>query len=144
MIYLDVMHHLRIQSTLVISNSLISNNRLSRSDNLVPVLTQRTTKKQSIKYCEKEEKLLLRSNFSSFPQYFQYIFNLGVKLRIHSVKGGCSINCFFLSSVNLICRTTDISKCFIESLGVRDNESRLYMTLIISNTANSKLLPKTN
>ena len=26
----------------------------------------------------------------------------------------------------MICRTTDISKCFIESLGVRDNESRLY------------------
>ena len=71
--------------------------------------------------------MLLRSNFSSFPQYFQYISNLGVKLRIHSVKGGCSINCFFLSSVNLICRTTDISKCFIESLGVRDNESRLYL-----------------
>ena len=72
--------------------------------------------------------MLHRSNFSSFPQYFQYISNLGVKLRIHSVKGGCSINCFFLSSVNLICRTTDISKCFIESLGVRDNESRLYLT----------------
>ena len=70
--------------------------------------------------------MLLRSNFSSFPQYFQYISNLGVKLRIHSVKGGCSINCFFLSSVNLICRTTDISKCFIESLGVRDNESTVY------------------
>ena len=32
----------------------------------------------------------------------------------------------FLSSANLICRSTDISKCFIESLGVRDNESRLY------------------
>ena len=74
--------------------------------------------------------MLLRSNFSSFPQYFQYISNLGVKLRIHSVKGGCSINCFFLSSVNLICRTTDISKCFIESLGVRDNESRLYIANI--------------
>ena len=27
------------------------------------------------KYCRKEEKLLLRSNFSSFPQYFQYISN---------------------------------------------------------------------
>ena len=36
---------------------------------------------------------------------------------------------FFLSSVNLICRTTDISKCFIESLGVRDNESRLYVNI---------------
>ena len=32
----------------------------------------------------------------------------------------------FLSSVNLIRRSTDISKCLIESLGVRDNESRLY------------------
>ena len=32
----------------------------------------------------------------------------------------------FLSFTNLICRSTDISKCFIESPGVRDNESRLY------------------
>ena len=32
----------------------------------------------------------------------------------------------FLSSAHLICRSTDISKCFIESLGVRDNEGRLY------------------
>ena len=32
----------------------------------------------------------------------------------------------FLSSAKLICRSTDISKCFIESLGFRDNESRLY------------------
>ena len=38
--------------------------------------------------------MLLRRNFSSFPQYFQYISNLGVKLHIHSVKGSCSINCF--------------------------------------------------
>ena len=35
-----------IQSTLVISNSLISNNRLSRSENLVPVLTQRYSNRQ--------------------------------------------------------------------------------------------------
>ena len=32
----------------------------------------------------------------------------------------------FLSSANLICQSTDISKCFIESHGIRDNESRLY------------------
>ena len=49
---------------------------------------------QTTKYCGKEDKLLLRSNFSPFPQYFQYISNLRVKLHIHSVKGGCSINCF--------------------------------------------------
>ena len=67
------------------------------------VLTQRSSNRQQnivekrrncSKYCGKEEKLLLRSNFSSFPQYFQYIFNSGAKLHIHSVKGGCSINCF--------------------------------------------------
>ena len=76
-----------IQSTLVISNSLISNNRFSRSENLVPVLTQRSINRQQ-NIVEK------RRNFSSFPQYFQYISNLGVKLHIHFVKGGCSINCF--------------------------------------------------
>ena len=37
---------------------------------------------------------------------------------------GCQI--FFLNSGNLICRSTDISMYFRESLGVRDNESRLY------------------
>ena len=36
---------------------------------------------------------------------------------------------FFLNSKNLICRGTAISKCFRESLGVRDNESWLkFMT----------------
>ena len=33
---------------------------------------------------------------------------------------------FFLNSANLICRGTDISKYFRDSLGIRDNESRLY------------------
>ena len=96
-----------VQSTLVISNSLISNNRLSRSENLVPVLTHGSTKRQQNivekrRNCskeEKEEKLLLRSNFSSFPQYFQYIPNLGVKLHIHSVKVVRLI--VFLSSAKL-------------------------------------------
>ena len=32
----------------------------------------------------------------------------------------------FLTLSTLICRSTDISKCFSESLGIRDNESRLY------------------
>ena len=32
----------------------------------------------------------------------------------------------FLISATLIFRGTDISKCFRESLGIRDNESRLY------------------
>ena len=73
-----------VQSTLVISNSIISNNHLPRSENLVPVLTQRSTNRQQ-NIVEKRR---------NFPQYFQYISNLGVKLKIHSVKGGCLINCF--------------------------------------------------
>ena len=36
-------------------------------------------------------------------------------------------NYVFLNSANLICRSTDISKYFRESLGIRDNDSRLYM-----------------
>ena len=75
------------QSTLVISTSLISNSRLSRSENLVPVLTQRSTNRHQ-NIVEK------RRNFSPFPQYFQYTSNLGVKLHMHSVKGGFSIDCF--------------------------------------------------
>ena len=42
------------------------------------------------------------------------------------VKFGCSIG-IFLSSANLICQSTDISKCFRGSLRLRDNESRLYL-----------------
>ena len=56
-----------------------------------------------IKYCGKEEKLLLRSNFSSFQQYFQYVSNFGSPIRYSFVKCGCLIY-FFLSSANLLCR----------------------------------------
>ena len=44
------------------------------------------------------------------------------------VKFGFSIG-FFLNSAHLICRSTDISKCFRGSLRLRDNESRLYFCL---------------
>ena len=37
----------------------------------------------------------------------------------------------FLTLTTLICRGTDISKCFIESLGIRDNESRLYIIIMM-------------
>ena len=42
------------------------------------------------------------------------------------MKFGCSIG-IFLNSAHLICRTTDISKCFRGSFRLRDNESRLYL-----------------
>ena len=114
-----------IQLTLVISNSLISNNRLSRRENLVPVLTQRSTNRQQ-NIVEKRRNCSLGAISPLFHNIFNISLNLGVQLHIHSVKGGCSINCFPRFATR-ICRSTDISKCFIESLGVRDNESRLYI-----------------
>ena len=67
-----------IQSTLVISTSVISNNRLSRRENLVRVLTQ----KSKIRLQNIVEK---RRNCSSFPQYLQYICLIKeVKLHSHS------------------------------------------------------------
>ena len=38
---------------------------------------------------------------------------------------------FFLNSANLICRGTYISKYLIESLGIRDNGSRLYHDFVV-------------
>ena len=70
----------------------------------------------------KRREIAPRSNFSSFPQYFQYISNLGVKLIFILLKLAVRL-IFFLSSANLICRSTAISKCFIKSLGFRDHES---------------------
>ena len=78
------------------------------------------------KYCGKEENLLLRSNFSSFPQYFQYVPNFRSQITYIFVKCGCS-NDFFLQFCKSDVGGTDISKCFKESLGIRDNESRLYL-----------------
>ena len=81
------------------------------------------------KYCGKEEKLLLWSNFSSFPQYFQYSSNFKSPVTYIFVKCGC-LNYFFLNFATLICRGTDISKYFIESLGIGDNESLLYLRMV--------------
>ena len=44
------------------------------------------------------------------------------------VKFGCLFG-IFLSSVNLICRSTDTSKCFRGSLRLQENESRLLFQL---------------
>ena len=81
----------------------------------------------------------LRSSFSSFPQYFQYISNFRSQITYSFVKYGCSIY-FFLTSANLICRRTDVWKYFRESLGLRDNESRLYSNTLLPLDANSFLI----
>ena len=64
---------------------------------------------------------------------FSTIFSLlyltsGFKLHIHLLNVVVRFIVFF-NSENLICRGTDISKYFRESLGLRYNESRLYLDL---------------
>ena len=72
-----------------------------------------------------------KSNFSSFPHYFIHIFlTSGVKLHIHLLNVVVQF-IILLTLSALICRGTDISKCFSESLGIRDNKSRLYLSLDI-------------
>ena len=64
--------------------------------------------------------------FLPFPTTFLiHISNYRSLITYSFVKFGCAI-CIFLSSENLICLSTDISKCFRGSLQLRDNESRLY------------------
>ena len=90
-----------VKSTLVISTSLFSNNRLSRSEIMVFSLTWKSN--EVTKYCGNNchfspvEKLLLRSNFPSFTQYFQCISNFRSQITYSFVKCCCSIY-FFLKS----------------------------------------------
>ena len=44
------------------------------------------------------------------------------------MKCGCSIY-FFFNSANLICRGKGISNIFRKFLGLRDNESRMYIVI---------------
>ena len=76
----------------------------------------------------------------SFPHYFIYIFlTSGVKLHIHLLNVAVQF-IVFLTLSTLICRGTDISKYFCESLGLRDNESRLYKISRIRIRASINLL----
>ena len=61
-----------------------------------------------------------------FHNVFDISLTSRVQLHINLLNAVVRI-IFFLNSENLICRGTDISKCFREPLGIRDNESRLYM-----------------
>ena len=109
-------------SRLVILTSLISNNRLSRSDYLVPVLTWKSNNRwQNI--VEKRTNC----SWGAISPLFHNIFNRSI-ITSSFVKCGCKIY-LFLNSANQICRGTDTSKYFKESLGLRDNESGLYICI---------------
>ena len=70
----------------------LSRTRLSRITAYLEVKIWSLPKHENLtsgkKYCGKEEKLLLRSNFSSFPQYFQYISNFRRQITHIFVKCG--------------------------------------------------------
>ena len=57
------------------------------------------------------------------------------------VTFGCSIG-IFLNSAHLICRSTDISKCFRGPLRLRDNESRLYFRICEPQRLESAWIPR--
>ena len=112
-----------IQSTLVISSSVISNNRLSRRKNLVRL----SVKKSGNKILWLREEIAPKDQFLLISTIFSvYIVNLRNQITYLFGKLGCSF-CIFLSSANLICRSTEILKCFNWSLRLRDKESRLYV-----------------
>ena len=69
-----------------------------------------------------EQFLLFCTIFSICPY-------LRSQIKYSFMKCGCS-DYIGLNSANLLCRGTDISKYFRESLGLRDNESRLYLACL--------------
>ena len=77
------------------------------------------------KYCGKRRNCAKGAISPLFLNIFNISLNFNSPITYIFVKCGCS-NYFFLNSANLICRGTDISKYFRESLGIRDNESQLY------------------
>ena len=78
-----------------------------------------------------QEQFLLFSTL-----FYIYIFlTSGGKLHIHLLNVVVQfIN--FLTLSTLICRSMDSSKCFSESLGIRDNGSRLYSPLTDTQSLN--------
>ena len=97
----------RLQTILVISTSLISNDRLTTGNKLL--------------WKRKEIASALFYNIFN-------IFNFRSQITYSVVKCGCSIY-FLLISANLICRGTDISKYLGQSLRLRDNKSRLKVKM---------------
>ena len=63
--------------------------------------------------------------------FYIYISNFRSQITYSFVKCGCFQFIVFLTLSTLICQSMDISKCFSESLGIRDNESRLYLSMAI-------------
>ena len=73
----------------------------------------------------KRGEIAPKEQFILFSTLF-YIYISNFRSQIYSFVKWVVQFIVFLTLSTLICRGTDISKCFSESLGIRDNESRLY------------------
>ena len=90
------------------------------------VLTQRSTNRQQ-NIVEKRRNCSL----GAISPLFHNIFNISLTQEPNCIFILLKVVVrliVFLSFANLICRSTDISKCLIGSLGFQDNGSRLYFS----------------
>ena len=74
----------------------------------------------------KRGEIAPQEQFLLFSTLFYIFLTSGVNFHIHLLNVVIQF-IVFLTLSTLICRSTDISKCFSESLDIRDNGSRLYI-----------------
>ena len=76
----------------------------------------------------KRGEIAPKEQFLLFSTLFYIYIFLTSGLKLHIPLLNVVIQFILLLTLStLMCRGTDISKCFSESLGIRDNESRLYI-----------------
>ena len=114
--------------TILYSRLSLSRPRLSRFTAYLEVKIWFLFKHENLTTCNKivwkRGEIAPKEQFLLFSTIFSIYLTPGVKLRIYICEMWL-FDLFFLNSANLICRGTDISKYFRQSLGIRDNESRL-------------------
>ena len=88
-----------------------------RTENRTPISHPATSR------CDKKEKLAISPLFHNI---FSISLTSRVQLHIYLLNVVNRIS-FFLSSANLICQSTDISKYCRESFGIRHNQSTVKL-----------------
>ena len=88
----------------------------------------------------KRKKILWKRGEIAPKEQFHNSFNVSLTSRdqLHIYLLNVVVRIFFHNSANLICRGTDISKYLIKSLGIRDNENRLYTDYMKRTTVNPR------
>ena len=109
--------------------------RLSRITAYLEVKIWSLPKHENLTTCKNIVEKRRNCSLGAISPLFHNIFNISltsrVQLHIYLLNVVNWIS-FFLYSANLICRSTDISKYFRKSIGIRDNESWLYFVGVFS------------